>query len=229
VAVDKLTDRDSAAAPGAGSDKQKIVLATGNKGKLREIQSLLGEAWQLIPQSEFGIEPAEETGATFVENALIKARHAAGIAKLPAIADDSGLEVDALGGAPGIRSARYAGTDGDDEANNRKLLAELGDIAPVDRSARFRCVVVYVRGPDDPDPLMVEGAWEGHIADAPAGLNGFGYDPLFVDAGSGQTGGQLGADRKNRLSHRGLAVRQLRSALEALNRTSSVDVMHNPS
>ncbi len=200
--------------PGALPGTSKIVLATGNQGKLREIQLLLGDAWILVPQSQIGISPVEETGATFAENALIKARHAAGMANLPAIADDSGLEVDALGGAPGVWSARYAGTEGDDEANNRKLLAELSGVTAPRRTARFRCVLVYVRNADDQFPIFAEGSWNGSIAMAPSGQNGFGYDPLFIDAGTGLTGGQLEAAQKNRLSHRGLAVRQLRSLLE---------------
>jgi len=208
--------RSNPRASAAPSPRSKIVLATGNPDKLREIQSLLGDAGVLIPQSQFGISPVEETGATFAENALIKARHAAAIANLPAIADDSGLEVDALGGAPGVRSARYAGVDGDDEANNRKLLAELKDVKPAHRSARFRCVLAYARSADDRNPIVVEGDWNGSIAMQPAGHNGFGYDPLFIDAVSGLTGGQLEAGQKNCRSHRGLAVRQLRTALETM-------------
>jgi XTP/dITP diphosphohydrolase len=194
----------------------KIVLATGNRGKLREIQALLGDQWALIPQSEFGISPVDETGTTFAENALLKARHAAGVTKLPAIADDSGLEVDALGGAPGVWSARYAGVEGDDAGNNQKLLTELSDVAPADRAARFRCVVVFVRDADDPNPVFADGDWNGTIAMAPSGVNGFGYDPVFIDAESGLTGGQLEAEQKNLLSHRGIAVRQLRGALARL-------------
>jgi XTP/dITP diphosphohydrolase len=201
-------------APRGSPPRSKIVVATGNPAKLREIQSLLGDAWVLIPQSQCGISPVEETGATFAENALIKARHAAGIAKLPAMADDSGLVVDALDGAPGVWSSRYAGADGDNEANNRKLLAALKDVPAAMRSARFRCVIAYVRNAEDPDPVIVEGDWEGSIAMEPRGQNGFGYDPVFIDAGSGLTGGQLEAEQKNRLSHRGVAAQELRRALE---------------
>ncbi len=214
MADETLTGESTGRSTPRSSRPSKLVIATGNRGKLREIQSILGDAWVLIPQSQFGISPAAETGTTFAENALIKARHASGIANLPAIADDSGLEVDALGGAPGVRSARYAGADGDDAANNRKLLAALKEEPAENRTARFRCVIAYVRDAADSEPLIVEAAWEGSIAMRPRGQNGFGYDPLFIDAGSGLTGGQLVAEQKNRLSHRGLAVRQLRAALE---------------
>jgi XTP/dITP diphosphohydrolase len=206
-------DRDQA---GASSGASKIVLATGNRGKLHEIQSLLGDRWVLIPQSEVGVFPVEETGTTFAENALIKARHAARIAGLPAIADDSGLEVDALGGAPGVWSARYAGIEGDDAANNLKLLAELANTEAPLRTARFRCVVVFVRDADDQHPVFAEGDWAGSIALAPSGNNGFGYDPLFIDAELGLTGGEMGPGQKNSLSHRGVAVSALRAALESL-------------
>jgi XTP/dITP diphosphohydrolase len=218
VADNKLAGEipgDLSRRPPPGSPvRSSIVVATGNPAKLCEIQSLLGGAWVLIPQSQFGISPVEETGVTFAENALIKARHAARIAKLPAMADDSGLVVDALDGAPGVWSSRYAGIDGDSEANNRKLLAALSDVPAPTRSARFRCVIAYVRDAEDPDPVIAEGDWEGSIAMAPLGQNGFGYDPVFIDAGSGLTGGQLEAEQKNRLSHRGAAMEQLRKALE---------------
>jgi XTP/dITP diphosphohydrolase len=207
VAADSLTpDR---------AREQEVVLATGNRGKLREIQSLLGGAWHLVPQSELGVTPAEETGASFAENALIKARHASAAAGLPAIGDDSGLEVDALDGAPGVWSARYAGESGDraDEANNTRLLAEMEAVPPESRSARFKCALAFVRHADDPDPLLAEGSWEGSIASECLGAGGFGYDPLFIDARSGLTGGQLGAARKNRVSHRARAVAALRIAL----------------
>jgi XTP/dITP diphosphohydrolase len=204
--------------PGKLPRNLKIVLATGNRGKLREIQSLLGGAWTLVPQSELGIDPADENGVTFAENAVIKARHASAHAGLPAIADDSGLEVDALHGAPGIRSARYAGESGRaaDVANNVRLLAELESVPAADRTARFRCVVAFVRDAADPAPIVAEGVWEGRIAAHCSGENGFGYDPLFIDAESGLTGGQLAPEQKNLSSHRGLAVRRLREALEAL-------------
>ncbi|MDH3510351.1 MAG: RdgB/HAM1 family non-canonical purine NTP pyrophosphatase [Gammaproteobacteria bacterium] len=185
------------------------VLATDNAGKLREFRSLLGDCLSLIPQSEFGIRSGEETGSTFTENALIKARHAATLAKLPAIADDSGLEVDSLDGAPGIRSARYAGEDSADVDNVTRLLAELNGVQTADRTARFRCVAVFVRDADDPAPLIAEGIWEGRIGMEPSGENGFGYDPVFVDPELGLTAAQLNATEKNRRSHRGAAAQQL--------------------
>lgn len=186
------------------------VLATGNAGKLREFQSLLGDCLSLIPQSEFGIRSIEETGSTFTENALIKARHAAKLSNLPALADDSGLEVDRLDGAPGIRSARFAGEDSADTENVARLLAELAGVRTAERTARFRCVAVFVRDADDPAPLIAEGIWEGQIGTEPIGENGFGYDPVFVDAELGLTAAQLNAAEKNRRSHRGAAAQQLR-------------------
>jgi len=192
------------------------VLATGNPGKLREFQSLLGDCVSLIPQSEFGIPGAEESGSTFTENALIKARHAARLAGLPAIADDSGLEVDILDGAPGIRSARYAGEDSRDVDNMTRLLAELTGVSAADRTARFHCVAVFVRDADDPAPLIAEGIWEGRIAMKPSGENGFGYDPVFLDGATGLTAAQLSATEKNRRSHRGAATRQLHRLISDL-------------
>ena len=189
--------------------RRRIVLATGNPGKLRELQRLLGESFDLVPQTELNIAEVEETGRTFAENALLKARHASALSGLPAIADDSGLEVDALDGAPGIRSARYAGIDASDDDNNKKLLAALGTRTAGERKARFRSVIVFVRSPNDPDPLSAEGVWEGRILDAPRGTGGFGYDPLFLDEIVGLTGGELDPDVKNRLSHRGKAARRL--------------------
>jgi len=194
---------------------RRVVLATGNAGKLREFQALLGDEFELLPQSEFGIAGVEETGATFEENALLKARHAAAAAGLPAIADDSGLEVDALNGAPGVRSARFAGADGDDAANNEKLLRELEGVSGAARRARFRAVVVYVDDAGDARPLIAEGAWEGFIAHEPRGSNGFGYDPLFFDGSARQTSAELAPAEKNRRSHRGQAVRRLRGLLAA--------------
>jgi len=188
---------------------QRVVLATGNLGKLRELQRLLGEAFDLVPQNELNISAVEETGRTFTQNALLKARHASAESGLPAIADDSGLEVDALGGAPGIRSARYAGVDATDDENNEKLLAALGTRTAVERTARFRSVIVFVRAPDDPEPLIAEGVWEGRILETPRGTGGFGYDPLFLDETVGLTGGELDPDDKNRRSHRGKAARRL--------------------
>jgi XTP/dITP diphosphohydrolase len=192
---------------------RRVVLASGNAGKLTELQSLLGDRLELVPQSDFDIDGVEETGETFEENALLKARHAAAVAGLPAIADDSGLEVDALSGAPGVRSARYAGEDGNDQANNDKLLRELADVTGAQRRARFRAVVVYVDRADDQQPLIAEGAWEGFIAHEPRGSNGFGYDPLFLDGTAHRTSAELDPEDKNSRSHRGKAARRLRELL----------------
>ena len=168
----------------------RVVVATGNRGKLRELAALLVPLGvELVPQSDFGIEPPPETGATFLENALIKARHAARITQLPAIADDSGLEVDALGGAPGVHSARFAGESASDAENNEKLLGALASVPHEKRTARYRAVIVFVSGPNDLMPLIGEGAWEGHIGLAPRGAGGFGYDPLFEPAGPCQLTG----------------------------------------
>lgn len=196
------------------SEPRRVVLATGNAGKLREFRSLLGDLVILVPQSELSIDPVEETGASFEENALLKARHAAAISGLAAIADDSGLVVDALGGAPGVHSARYAGEAGDDEANNVKLLRALDGVPADRRGARFRAVVVYVASADDENPLIAQGTWEGFIGMGPRGANGFGYDPLFLAGDSERTSAELPPDEKNRLSHRGQAVRKLRIMLD---------------
>lgn len=193
----------------------ELVLATGNAGKLRELQQLLGPAWRIHLQSEFGLGSVEETGSTFEANALLKARHAARATGLPALADDSGLEVDALGGAPGVHSARYAGPGADDAANNRKLLAELAGIPPGRRNARFRCVLVWLDPDDSQAVLTAEGAWEGQILPAPRGTGGFGYDPLFLDPCSGLSAAELDPQAKNHVSHRGQALRRLRSQLQA--------------
>lgn len=191
----------------------RIVLATGNPGKLSELRALLGGLdIALHTQSEFGLDSADETGLTFVENAILKARHAARHTGLAAIADDSGLEVDALDGAPGIHSARYAGNHGDDQANNRKLLEALSHSDR--RSARFRCAAVLLRHAEDPAPLIREGVWEGEILQAPRGRNGFGYDPLFQVAGDTLTAAELPAEHKNRISHRAQAMGQLAEALQ---------------
>jgi XTP/dITP diphosphohydrolase len=190
-----------------------FVQATGNPGKLAEMRRLLGDVGiEVRSQSAFDVEPVEETGQTFIENALLKARAAAATG-YPAIADDSGLEVDALDGEPGVRSARFAGPDADDEANNRKLLERLAGMPPERRGARFRCVIVCLRHPADPAPLLCEGVWEGRIATSPRGSGGFGYDPLFVPAGQRLTAAELSADEKDRLSHRGQALRALIAAL----------------
>ncbi|MBN3562343.1 RdgB/HAM1 family non-canonical purine NTP pyrophosphatase [Aliamphritea spongicola] len=188
---------------------QKIVLASGNQGKLREFNQVLGELGvEVVPQSEFNVEDAEETGLSFVENAIIKARHACEITGLPALADDSGLEVDALLGAPGIYSARFAGPGATDADNNQKLLQQLA-VRDEPRTARFRCVLVYMRHAKDPTPLICQGSWEGEILRKPSGDNGFGYDPLFYIPELDKASAQLAPAEKNSLSHRGKAVRQL--------------------
>lgn len=196
------------------SELRRVVLATGNAGKLREFRALLGDLVALVPQSALGIDPVEETGASFAENALLKARHAAAVSGLAAIADDSGLIVDALGGAPGVHSARYAGANGDAAANNVKLLRALDGVPANQRGARFRAVVVYVASVDDIAPLVAEGSWEGFIGMGLRGTNGFGYDPLFLDGDSERTSAELAPDEKNRRSHRGQAVRKLRKMLD---------------
>ncbi len=191
-----------------------LVLASNNAGKAREIGQLLaGCNISVRPQSDFAVPEAAETGLTFVENALIKARNAARHSGLPAIADDSGIEVDALNGAPGIYSARYAGPDADDAANNAKLLRALAAVADDERTARFQCVMVYLRHAEDPTPLICQGTWEGRILHSPQGDNGFGYDPLFFVPGENCSAAELPAATKNRLSHRGQALRRLLTAL----------------
>ena len=196
----------------------RLVLATGNRGKVSEIAAILADlAVEVVAQTELGVVPVEETGRTFAANALLKARHAAAATGAPALADDSGLEVDALGGAPGVYSARYAGESASDEANNARLLAELaGCAAP--RTARYRCVLAFVRHADDPEPLLASGSWEGAIATAPRGSGGFGYDPLFLVAGdpAGRTAALLDPSEKNRLSHRAQALQALRAGLGRL-------------
>jgi XTP/dITP diphosphohydrolase len=195
---------------------QCVVLATGNPGKLRQFSELLGASgFTLVRQSDYGIEPPPETGSTFLENSLIKAHNAARLANLPAIADDSGLEVDALGGRPGLYSARYAGADASDEANLRKMLHELHGVAPAQRTARYRSVIVFVSGPDDSTPLVGEGVWEGSIAEAPRGSGGFGYDPIFIPRGQVQTAAQMPAELRNELCHRGQASRSFLAQLGA--------------
>lgn len=195
---------------------ETIVLASNNAGKVREIERLLAESRiQIRPQGEYGVPEAEETGLTFVENAILKARNAARHSGLPAIADDSGLEVDALRGAPGIYSARYAGPGATDEANLLKLLADLADVPEAERTARFQCVLVYLRHAEDPTPLICQGAWEGQILFEPRGTNGFGYDPIFLVPSHGCSSAELDPDTKNRLSHRGQALRRLQERLLA--------------
>lgn len=189
---------------------KKIILATGNRGKVRELGELLVNfEMEVIPQTEFDVVEAEETGLTFVENAILKARNAAAHTGLPAIADDSGLEVDYLKGAPGIYSARYAGTDGNDSANNQKLLKALDGVPEEQRGACFQCLMVYMEHAEDPTPLIAQGTWEGRILTAPQGENGFGYDPIFFVPEQGCSSAQLPAELKNRLSHRGQALKKL--------------------
>jgi XTP/dITP diphosphohydrolase len=188
--------------------RRRVVLATGNPGKLRQFAELLGGCGiDLVRQSDFGIDPPPETGATFLENALIKARNAARIARLPAIADDSGLEVDALDGRPGLYSARYAGENASDLENLDKMLRELVAVPRERRGARYRSVIVYVSDADDPAPLVGEGTWEGSIAESPRGNEGFGYDPIFLPEGETRTAAEMPAAERNPRSHRGQASR----------------------
>jgi XTP/dITP diphosphohydrolase len=191
----------------------KLVLASGNAGKLAELRALLGADFELHAQSEFGVDDAEETGLSFIENAILKARHAARATGLPALADDSGLCVDALHGAPGLYSARYAGTHGDHAANIDTLLANLADVGEAQRSARFVCVLARVQHADDPLPLIAQGVWEGRILHARSGAGGFGYDPVFYSPAHGCSAAELAPDVKHRDSHRGLALAQLRALL----------------
>ncbi len=189
---------------------KKIVLASNNQGKVREINQILAERdINVLPQSEFNVDEAEETGLTFVENAIFKARNAAEQSGLPAIADDSGIEVDALNGEPGIYSARYAGIDASDKNNLQKLLTALEAVPKEKRTARFQCLMVYMRHANDPTPIICQGTWKGIIAHAPQGENGFGYDPVFYVPEHNCTSAQLSADVKNQLSHRGQALRLL--------------------
>jgi XTP/dITP diphosphohydrolase len=196
---------------------RRLVLASGNAGKLAELRALLGDAdFELVPQSELGVDDIEETGLTFVENALLKARHAARRTGLPALADDSGLCVDALGGAPGLYSARYAGTQGDARANIAKLLDVLADVPDTRRTAHFHAVVVLLRHAEDPQPIIAEGRWPGRILHAPRGERGFGYDPIFLDPMHGASAAELDPTVKNRISHRGQALAVLRARLGEL-------------
>lgn len=193
----------------------RVVLASSNKGKVREFNQLLGGLeLNVIPQAEFGVPEAEETGLTFVENAILKARNAARHARLPAIADDSGIEVDALGGAPGILSARFAGHGASDAANLQKLLSELEHVPESQRTARFQCVIVFMIHAGDPTPVICQGTWEGRITRAPQGESGFGYDPVFYVPDLHCTAAELPAEQKNAISHRGQALRKLVGALE---------------
>ncbi len=192
----------------------KIVLASNNAGKVKEINEVLANLdIDVIPQSEFDVDEVEETGASFVENALIKARHASKLTTLPAIADDSGIEVSALGGQPGIYSARYAGVGASDEDNLQKLITNIQDYPEEKRTARYVCVMVYLRHANDPVPIISQGFWEGRLLTEPAGSNGFGYDPIFYLDEQQCTSAELTAETKNALSHRGKALRQLVSTL----------------
>jgi XTP/dITP diphosphohydrolase len=199
---------------------KQLVLASANPGKLREIAALLAPlAIEVLPQSRLGIAETEEPHQTFLENALAKARHASALSGLPALADDSGVCVDALHGAPGVQSARFAGEPRSDARNNAKLVAALAGIS--DRRAHYYCVLVLVREPEDPQPIIAEGAWHGVIVDTPRGTGGFGYDPHFLDPATGMTGAELPLARKNALSHRGQAMRALLAKLAALRESEA--------
>ncbi|NQZ49175.1 MAG: XTP/dITP diphosphatase [Moritella sp.] len=192
----------------------KVVLATGNPGKVREMSALLAEfGLEVLPQSNFNIVEADETGTTFIENAIIKAKHAAALTGLPAIADDSGLAVDALQGVPGIYSARYAGVDASDRDNLLKLLDALKGVPTAQRTARFHCVLVYMTHAEDPTPLVCHGSWDGVITEQPSGEDGFGYDPIFFVESEGCTSAELTKQRKSELSHRGQALTKLLAAM----------------
>lgn len=194
----------------------ELVIATGNAGKLAELRTLLAPAGITVrSQAEFAVPGIEEDAVSFVENAILKARHASALSGLPALADDSGLVVDALDGAPGVRSARYAGEDASDEANNRKLLRALDKVPTAARSARFHCVLALLRHPTDPVPLICHGSWEGSIARRCSGTNGFGYDPLFIPAGESCTAAEMPVATKNHLSHRARALQALLAAFRS--------------
>jgi XTP/dITP diphosphohydrolase len=193
---------------------KQLVLASGNVGKLRELSVILDDlGYQLNAQAEYGVSEVTETGTTFVENAIIKARHAASLTGLPALADDSGIEVDALDGAPGVYSARFSGPAADDAANNALLVERLQAVPDAERSARYRAVIVFMRHARDPSPLICEGSWEGMIQLQPAGEGGFGYDPYFFLPELGCTSAELSAAEKNRISHRGMALVELKKKL----------------
>ena len=193
---------------------KKLVLATSNRGKVAEMQPLLSDiGYTIITQAELGVSDAIEDGHTFVENALIKARHASAITGLPAIADDSGLIIDALNGSPGLISAHYAGVHGDTDGNIKKVLAEMLDVPRADRTARFYSLIVMLKHANDPQPLIAEGIWEGEILELPRGSNGFGYDPIFFVPDQQCSAAELPADIKNIISHRGRALLKLRELL----------------
>lgn len=193
---------------------RRIVLASGNRGKLAEIRDVLADTGiELVAQSDLGISDADETGTTFVENAIIKARHAARASGLPALGDDSGICVDALGGAPGLNSAIYAGVHGDSAANIARLLGALDGVEDAVRTAHFHCTLVLMRSADDPAPLIAEGRWFGRILHAPRGERGFGYDPVFFDPALGHGAAELDPEVKNRVSHRGVALARMRELI----------------
>jgi len=188
----------------------RVVLASSNKGKLRELSALLAPlGYDVIAQSSLGIDTPPETGDTFAANALLKARHAAAVSSLPALADDSGIEVDALNGRPGIYSARYAGEGASDQDNLLKMLGEMQGVPAQKRTARYQCVIAFVSAADDPDPILAKGTWEGWLTSQPRGLEGFGYDPIFIPSGFDRTAAELEPGEKNSLSHRGQALRAL--------------------
>jgi len=197
-----------------GQANHTLVLASGNPGKLRELSAMISPlGWKVARQSDWDVPEAVEDGLSFIENALIKARHASKHTGLPALGDDSGLVVDALQGAPGIYSARYAGVGAEDDANNRKLLIELSGLPSAKRSAHFYCAMALVRHENDPAPLLATGSWDGSITESPSGAGGFGYDPLFWVADRACTSAELPADEKNRMSHRGRALAQMMEQL----------------
>lgn len=197
---------------------QKIVIASGNTGKLREFQQLLASCgFEVLPQSDFNVSNADETGTTFVENAIIKARHACQQTGLPAIADDSGIEVDALHGRPGVYSARYSGDNANDQSNNQKLLAELNGVPTEKRTARYHAVLAFMRHAEDPTPILCHGTWEGIILTEPRGENGFGYDPLFFVPTHNCASAELDKAEKNRISHRGKAMAELLEKLKHIH------------
>lgn len=194
-----------------------VVLASNNTGKLKELRELLSNAnIELIPQSQLNIDDAEETGLSFIENALIKARHAAKISGLPALADDSGIAVNALNGQPGIYSARFSGTNATDASNNAKLLKLMENIPARNRAAEFHCVLAFLRHAEDPTPIVCHGIWAGEILTTPSGINGFGYDPLFFVKEENHTSAELPASRKQKISHRAKAMEKLREQLDIL-------------
>ena len=193
----------------------RVVLASSNKGKLRELSALLAPlGYDVITQSTLGIDTPPETGDTFAANALLKARHAAAVANLPALADDSGIEVDALNGRPGVYSARYAGEGASDQDNLLKMLAEMHGVPESKRTARYQCVIAFVSTEEDPNPILAKGTWEGTLISHPRGLGGFGYDPIFIPSGFDRTAAELDPAEKNSLSHRGQALRALISQLQ---------------